>query len=613
MNKTTCYIVNFYFGDRRRVPNSYNEDRLIFLKTQIETLRKYKNKLSKIVFNFNLEIEHYSIFNKALKIIPNEINGSKIDIKIKEDTSYMSYESFAECYDEYKDQYDYYFFNEDDYYFVKDDWDTYLINKIDSYDDCGALCCCIKEPESMYDYKKHSGSGIFSSNNSLRKVYNKFGGLPYKNETKGYYSTAENSQIDMSFCFIEVGLNLYDIRDEFMFPFAINHGDNDIWLLYNWNEDILIVPHIYYESIILALYSHNHWISFDLQFTKDYKLSNTNVAKYLYKNKINYFEYNENNLKKDLILVTAYTPDDIRKKYLEDLLLSIDKDKFDIMISSHSNISEKSLNMCDYFIYDKNNYILYDHKHKVKNFFKTSSMELYTTEWSDFNHMIAAGTLIFNGLCYARDMKYEKVHYIEYDSLIINDIELLENSKLLDDYSMVYYKLLFEYDYVLYSLFSLNLNKINDKWFDNSIQNFEKFINNSNIRTLESYNTILKDLNEIPSYEKDLNNMSNNIKTNLHTSFYPNFSLPVRKEDKIFIFLQNETGEEIDCVVKINEKEELYFRNENIGTWTLNEICDYDILVKLKIEDRKSKIIKQYDFEKIDKFDFFESNKISFH
>ena len=65
--------------------------------------------------------------------------------------------------------------------------------------------------------------------------------------------------------------------------------------------------------------------------------------------------------KKDLILITAYTPDDIRKKYLENLLSSIDSNKFDILISSHSNISEKAFNMCDYFIYNKENIILYDY------------------------------------------------------------------------------------------------------------------------------------------------------------------------------------------------------------------------------------------------------------
>ncbi len=242
----------------------------------------------------------------------------------------------------------------------------------------------------------------------------------------------------MSFCFIEVGLNLYDIRDDFMFPFPLNHGDYDIWLLYNWNEKVLIVPHVYYESIILGLYSHTYWISFNSQFVKNYKLSTTEEAKYLYENNLSY--ENKNN-KKDLILITAYTSDDIRQKYLEELLLSIDKEKFDILISSHSSISEKAFDLCDYFLYSKENIILYDYKYKISCFFSNKNFTIYTTEYIMFNHIIAAGTLILNGICLARDKGYEKVHFLEYDSLIINDIEFIDNSKLLNNYSMGYYNI----------------------------------------------------------------------------------------------------------------------------------------------------------------------------
>ena len=36
---TSCYIINFYLGDRRKTIEEYNiNDRLCFLKEQIETL-----------------------------------------------------------------------------------------------------------------------------------------------------------------------------------------------------------------------------------------------------------------------------------------------------------------------------------------------------------------------------------------------------------------------------------------------------------------------------------------------------------------------------------------------------------------------------------------------
>ena len=61
---------------------------------------------------------------------------------------------------------------------------------------------------------------------------------------------------------------------------------------------------------------------------------------------------------KDLISVFAYCPDNKRKKVLQDLLDKLKplKDRFDILVISHSPISEISYDDIDYFYYDKNNY-----------------------------------------------------------------------------------------------------------------------------------------------------------------------------------------------------------------------------------------------------------------
>ena len=53
---TSCYIINFYLGDRRKTIEEYNiNDRLCFLKEQIETLYQYKHSLNKIIFNDTLD------------------------------------------------------------------------------------------------------------------------------------------------------------------------------------------------------------------------------------------------------------------------------------------------------------------------------------------------------------------------------------------------------------------------------------------------------------------------------------------------------------------------------------------------------------------------------
>ena len=83
---------------------------------------------------------------------------------------------------------------------------------------------------------------------------------------------------------------------------------------------------------------------------------------------------------KDLILITSYTPDSIRKNLLLDSLKSIDKNKFDIMVSSHSSISEEALEYCNYFIYDKKNTLLFDLEYKLSYWFLCSAFKIYTTE-----------------------------------------------------------------------------------------------------------------------------------------------------------------------------------------------------------------------------------------
>ena len=54
-----CYVVCCYFGERRTFLNKFEEDVLCYVKSQIECLEKYKHNLSKIIFSFNIEKEHY--------------------------------------------------------------------------------------------------------------------------------------------------------------------------------------------------------------------------------------------------------------------------------------------------------------------------------------------------------------------------------------------------------------------------------------------------------------------------------------------------------------------------------------------------------------------------
>jgi len=84
---------------------------------------------------------------------------------------------------------------------------------------------------------------------------------------------------------------------------------------------------------------------------------------------------------KDLISVFAYCPDNKRKKVLQDLLDKLKplRDRFDILIVSHSPISEISYDDIDYFYYDKNNTLLDDFDLNNNFWFKNNTFNVNST------------------------------------------------------------------------------------------------------------------------------------------------------------------------------------------------------------------------------------------
>ena len=261
--KRTCYIINFYFGDRRRVVEEYNNDRLFYLKTQIQTLKNYYHNIDKIIFNFNVEKEHYGYLNDALKIIPKKIQNSDIDISIRENKG-LSYGAFSDLAYKEKDNYDYFIFNEDDYFLVQNNWDQYMIRKFNVYPDTGYFCAFKRERDTWNGNRGYAGHcfGITSAV-ALNMVYEKYGQLPFNSETNNY-KTQEEAQIMFSYSFEDVGLKLYDIREEYRLGFAMTEKlDQDIWRLFWWNKDDLII-----SPIMFLNKAHTWWEAFDEPFQK---------------------------------------------------------------------------------------------------------------------------------------------------------------------------------------------------------------------------------------------------------------------------------------------------------------------------------------------------------
>ena len=234
----TCYIINFYLGSRRCDTERYQTDNLCYVKSQVETLEKYKHNISKIIFNFNVEKEHFKLLSESINLIPKNIQNSEIEINIRDNYG-MSYGAWSDMFVKYKNEFDYYIFNEDDYFFVQDNFDEYLINKFNSLPNCGYLAGLIREQYAYGNLKCAGMSTGISSFTVLKKVFDKYGELPHS-KGKNYYDNEIEGQINQTHLLLKLGYEIYDIREEYKLRFWGDGGKISNYFF--WNDNELIIP-----------------------------------------------------------------------------------------------------------------------------------------------------------------------------------------------------------------------------------------------------------------------------------------------------------------------------------------------------------------------------------
>lgn len=262
-----CYVINFYFGKRRKSIDRYNHiDRLCFVRKQLELLTLLKHNLNSIIFNFNVDPEHYSYLNEAIKLVPKNINSTKIEINVRENVG-ISYGAWSDVFSINRDKYDYFLFSEDDVFFIEDNFDSTLIRKFNSYPNCGCLGMMIRPAADWNQFKIHSGHhAIVSSNKILSEVYNRYGELPYA-KSSDYTDNELNGQIEQSYVFTKLGYKLYDIRDEYMVQMESPYDSpEEIHRYFDWNNKEIIQP----AKIVFGNNSYSFWVPLDESYSKDY-------------------------------------------------------------------------------------------------------------------------------------------------------------------------------------------------------------------------------------------------------------------------------------------------------------------------------------------------------
>lgn len=145
---------------------------------------------------------------------------------------------------------------------------------------------------------------------------------------------------------------------------------------------------------------------------------------------------------KDLILITAYCPDEYRENILRNLVNSFTrfKNTFDVLIVSHTPIPLDIQNKVNYCFYDSKNEILTDWDLLNQPWFNPNDeRRIQSSFLSGKNTHLAIWRMMILGFSLAKNMGYNKVHHIEYDCKIENVDEFNDNSKILNEFDSVIY------------------------------------------------------------------------------------------------------------------------------------------------------------------------------
>lgn len=196
-------------------------------------------------------------------------------------------------------------------------------------------------------------------------------------------------------------------------------------------------------------------------------------------------------MKKDLILITAFCNNEHKTSTLRNLVNSIKKiGGFDVLIASHSALPQDIVSSVDYYFYDSKNILLTDFNLRSASWFDPDlNGKIHSIFVGFSNTHLACIRLSIFGNVLARSIGYDKVHHIEYDSVVESDCEFIENSKLLDTYDVVTYRIddIHHNGLMLGSFQSYKISKLSDKFLVYDEEEIIQSIRSSNVKSPECF------------------------------------------------------------------------------------------------------------------------------
>jgi autotransporter strand-loop-strand O-heptosyltransferase len=148
--------------------------------------------------------------------------------------------------------------------------------------------------------------------------------------------------------------------------------------------------------------------------------------------------------KDDCVVILSHADSKEKLSILKRSILTLKRQGYFIVVSSHISIPDDILNICDYFICETDNPIVtHDEYPDLSNTVPVHYLKYPDFDLSysfDFNHGYAALRLILNGSKVSKMCGFRKTHFVNYDYVIDDENTLLEHSIHLDNNSIVGYR-----------------------------------------------------------------------------------------------------------------------------------------------------------------------------
>jgi hypothetical protein len=301
---------------------------------------------------------------------------------------------------------------------------------------------------------------------------------------------------------------------------------------------------------------------------------------------------------KDLILITAYCPDDERENILRNLVtFFLDyKNQFEVMVVSHTVLPIDIQKKVEYFVFDKKNEILTDWDLLNQPWFMPGGdRKILSSFLTKKNTQLAIWRMMIIGFSMAKNLGYSKIHHIEYDCKISEVSEFVENSWLLNEYNSVVYmdrkegiaEIMFG-SFQSYFIPKLNplLTKLNE-------EEIKHLIRNSQTKSPEwmLFNLIEQSGNFYMKDRKVLEEKGNKFGTiNSQNSSQNPWSIPFYDQltDSVNFITWNTTNADgIECKVIVNENNYIHIPKQCLSCWTIKNLG--------KIEDINSILVIEND------------------